>query len=240
VSQTVSQDLVHEQLQYERVRQAKAGYDEVLKDLFAEKEVAYPPRDIYLRAFKFDKALELWASNGNRYTLIKVYEICNVSGELGPKRRQGDQQIPEGFYNLEKFNPVSKYHLSLKVDYPNASDRLLGDQDSPGGDIFIHGDCVTIGCLPIENEPIKELYWLTVLARQNGGAIPIHIFPFRMDSASLEFFGRLPIFTNKDWQFWQQFVPAWQYFESHQRPPVMSVLPDGSYSLNNDLNQVNN
>ncbi|MCB0501680.1 MAG: L,D-transpeptidase family protein [Bacteroidetes bacterium] len=233
ISSTVAaQDLlVDEQLQYPRVRAAKEAYNESLQRLFEAKGVAFPPKDIYLRTFKFDKEMELWALNGNTYTLIKTYEICQVSGELGPKRKQGDYQIPEGVYQLEHFNPTSNYYLSLKVNYPNESDRILGNQNSLGGDIFIHGDCVTVGCIPLENEPIKELYWLSVLTKQQGGNIPIHIFPFRMDATSLKFFEAIPLFDAEDWQFWKQLVPIYTYFEKYRKVPNVEVNDRGSYVL---------
>ncbi len=207
-----SQQLVDDQLNYSRVREAKSDYHNELEQLFRTKGITFPPKDIYLRTFKFDKEMELWATNGEVYTLIKTYEICKVSGELGPKREQGDYQIPEGIYQLEHFNPASSFHLSMKVNYPNESDRILGNRNNLGGDIFIHGECVTIGCIPLENEPIKELYWLSVLTKAAGGNIPIHIFPFKMDAVSLNFFKDIPLFDYKDWRFWNQLVPVYTYF----------------------------
>ena len=233
-------NLVNDQLRYERVRAAKTDYDESLKELFASHNMSFPPKDIYLRAFKFDKIIELWAPDRGEYTLIKTYDICSLSGKLGPKRMQGDMQIPEGFYNLTTFNAASNYYLSMRVNYPNESDRILGVEGNLGGDIYLHGDCVTIGCLPIQDEPVKELYWLALQTKQYGGAIPIHIYPFYMDNCSMEFFERLPIFTKANWDFWHQMVPAFDYFESHRIVPPMTVLPDGTYTLNNDLNLVNN
>ena len=69
----------------------------------------------------------------------------------------------------------------MRVDYPNQSDRILGHLGNLGGDIYVHGECVTIGCIPLQNEPIKEIYWLSVLTKGEGGQIPIHIFPFKME-----------------------------------------------------------
>ncbi|MCP4122583.1 MAG: hypothetical protein GY751_12590 [Bacteroidetes bacterium] len=227
----LSQDLLDDQLRYERVRGARSDYDHKLSNLFESKGLNYPPDDIYLRAFKFDKQLELWASEGDTFVHVKTYDICQVSGELGPKNRRGDSQIPEGVYELQAFNPVSSFHLSMKVDYPNKADRIRGYSPDLGGDIFIHGDCVTIGCIPIEDEPIKELYWLTVQAKQEGGDIPIHIFPFRMDSASMQFFERIPLFDQGFWDFWNQLIPVYHYFERHHRIPQVSVLDNGKYII---------
>ncbi len=235
-----AQQIVDEQLRYQRVREAKADYHDNLRYLFDAKDVAFPPKEIYVRAFKFDKELELWAKDGDTFTHIKTYDICRVSGELGPKRQQGDLQIPEGVYNLEHFNPTSSYHLSMKVDYPNKADRILGSEGRLGGDIFIHGECVTIGCIPLENEPIKELYWLSVLANGEGAQIPIHIFPFKMDNESLSFFERIPLFEESDWEFWDQLKPIYNYFEKNKLIPQVDVLSNGKYILTNNDNLVNN
>ncbi len=90
----------------------------------------------------------------------------------------GDYQVPEGFYYINEFNPRSLYHLSLGLNYPNASDRMLCDMSQPGGDIYIHGSCVTTGCIPITDGQIEELYVLAAHAKDMGqDFIPVHIFP---------------------------------------------------------------
>jgi len=122
-----------------------------------------------LRAFKKEGELELWAENpAGTYVLVKKYSIYATSGVLGPKRRFGDVQVPECFYELDWFNPQSNFYLSLHVSYANAADRIPGSKQNLGGDIFLHGNCVTIGCIPITDDGIKEIYWLAVLARDAG------------------------------------------------------------------------
>jgi len=178
-----------EQWKFPRVRTAAKEKDQVLKQLFAGKTLKYPPEKILLRAFKKEGTLEVWVENSPHtpYSLIKSYSICATSGILGPKRRFGDEQVPEGFYELDWFNPQSNFYLSLHISYPNAADRILGFRQNPGGDIFLHGNCVTIGCIPITDEGIKEVYWLAVLARTSGQAhIPIEIFPARLTSGELD------------------------------------------------------
>jgi murein L,D-transpeptidase YafK len=89
-------------------------------------------------------------------------------------------QIPEGFYFINRFNPVSNYYLSLGINYPNLSDKIKSKAKNLGGDIYIHGECVTIGCIPMTNDKIKEIYLYAIQARQNGqNNIPVYIFPFR-------------------------------------------------------------
>jgi murein L,D-transpeptidase YafK len=150
---------------------------------------------------------------GAPLALIKRYPICAASGGLGPKRKEGDLQVPEGFYELGRFNPRSSYHLSLEITYPNASDRLLSDPKSPGGLIYLHGNCVSIGCIAIEDGPIEEVYLLALEARTRR--IPIHIFPFRFDGAALG--------LGPNAAFWKQLQPAYTAFEVNQRPPIAKV-----------------
>ena len=114
----------------------------------------------------------------------------------GPKRREGDLQIPEGFYYIDRFNPKSNFYLSLGINYPNQSDRVLGKRGNLGGDIHSYTAAgVTIGCVPITDEYIKEVYWLAVQAKSNGHAkIPVHIFPTELDDQTM---GRLKTHFSK-------------------------------------------
>jgi len=125
---------------------------------------------LLLRAFKREAELEIWGKNkrDETFQLLVTYPICASSGTLGPKRREGDRQVPEGVYYIDRFNPRSQYHLSLGLNYPNASDVIRGDPMAPGSDIFIHGKCVTIGCLPMTDPVIEEIYQLAELARAPG------------------------------------------------------------------------
>jgi hypothetical protein len=36
------------------------------------------------------------------------------------------------------------------------SDRILGSHTNPDSDIFVRGNCVTISCLPITDDGIKQ------------------------------------------------------------------------------------
>jgi murein L,D-transpeptidase YafK len=217
-----------EQLKHEHVRVAKAEKDSLLRELFRSKGIAYPPAAVFIRVFKLEKQLELWASNtsGGQFTLMKSYPICATSGDLGPKRREGDLQIPEGFYHIGVFNPSSAYYLSLGIDYPNKSDRIQGVKGKLGGAIMIHGDCVTIGCIPIRNDGIKELYWTCV---QTQSEIPVHIFPARLDAAGMSSLRER--FQNDvvKLRFWENIKAGYLYFDDKKFPPVISVNAAGSY-----------
>jgi murein L,D-transpeptidase YafK len=223
----MSQTFKAQQSKNSRVKVAIAEKEDSIKQMFQQKKISYPPRRIFIRAFKRERALELWASNADKFEFVKQYQFCASSGTLGPKRRQGDNQIPEGFYHINRFNPASNFYLSLGVSYPNQSDRALGGRGDLGGDIFIHGDCVTIGCIPITDDGIKELYLIAVEARSAGQSqIPVHIFPTRMDDAGMRYLER------KDGSlrdFWMNLKEGHDFFEKERRLPVVTVDARGRY-----------
>lgn len=227
-------DFRKQQLTYQRVKNAyKEKWDVVKADLLGAG-IDTGSFHIFIRAFKQEGKLELWAASDKNSTFkrIKEYAICAKSGNLGPKRMQGDGQVPEGFYQVSVFNPWSNYHLSLGINYPNQSDRILGKKGSLGGDIMIHGNCVTIGCIPITDDKIREIYVLAVEARSNGQTqIPVHIFPSRLSQENVEFL----ISKYKDQTeliaFWQNLKIGYNYFELKKMIPKTSILPSGAYSF---------
>jgi murein L,D-transpeptidase YafK len=222
------------QWKYPRVRAASKEKDEVLRQRFKEKGLVFPPRAILLRAFKQEAVLELWAAEANvkPYVLVHEYRICTSSGTLGPKRRFGDEQVPEGFYELDWFNPQSNFFLSLHISYPNAADRILGSHQNPGGDIFLHGNCASIGCIPITDEGIKEVYWLAVLVHnQRGRHLPIEIFPRRLTDDGLKALAAAHPNRPALIAFWTNLKEGYDYFEkSHHIPPI-TTRADGAYAF---------
>ncbi len=231
---TGTQNFTDKQRSNPRVRTAIKEKDALLRQLFADQGLAYPPQKIFIRIFKQEKILELWAFSASEgvFKLVKYYAVCQTSGNLGPKRREGDFQIPEGFYYINRFNPKSNFYLSLGINYPNRSDQILGKKDAPGSDIFIHGGCVTVGCIPITDEYIKEIYWVTVQAKSNGHAkIPVHIFPTKLDNHAM---ARLKsTFPNDDTliNFWKNLQIGYNWFEKSRRLPTISVNPQGIYQF---------
>ena len=110
--------------------------------------------------FKNERMVELHASG---WKAPRIYPMTAFSGTLGPKLREGDGQIPEGIYGIDYLNPNSRFYLSLKVSYPNASDRARAKVDGRvnlGGDIMIHGKAVTIGCVPVGDDAIEDIFYL--------------------------------------------------------------------------------
>lgn len=222
-----------EQMKFDRVRAAIAEKEPAIKRLFAQKRLSYPPKQIFIRVFKREQAVELWVSEADpdTFELLKEYKVCASSGTVGPKREQGDDQVPEGFYRIDRFNPLSNFHLSLGVNYPNQADKILGVKGRLGGDIFIHGNCVTIGCVPITDESIKELYVIAVEARSAGQtSIPIHIFPAKLHEKGLKRLERE--FGNpKLLEFWMSLKPGYDFFEKNRRLPIITIDRQGRYQV---------
>jgi murein L,D-transpeptidase YafK len=189
-------------------------------------------RNILFRAFKKESALEMWAANDANlpFVPISTYKICATSGTLGPKRRFGDVQVLEGFYSLDWFNPQSNFFLSLHISYPNPADRILGSHENPGGDIFLHGNCVTIGCLPITDDGIKEVYWVSVLARTSGQQnIPIYISPARLDDAGFRELATAYRDRPDLIAFWSNLKEGYDRFERDHKVLKISASAGGTY-----------
>ncbi|MBO3273028.1 L,D-transpeptidase family protein [Hymenobacter defluvii] len=186
--------------------------------------------EIFLRAFKVGRQLEVWArtrATATPFVLVRTFYIAGTSGTLGPKRREGDGQVPEGFYQLDRFNPTSAYHLSLGLNYPNASDRCQSDAQHPGGDIFIHGSNVTVGCLPITDAGIEELYVLATEARAGGqDTIEVHIFPFALTPENLA--ARR---NSTHAIFWQNLSAGYTFFEQNHQLPHLATDARGAYTV---------
>ncbi|OHX68622.1 L,D-transpeptidase family protein [Flammeovirga pacifica] len=229
-----NEDFKQEQLKYSRVRQAYKEKEESIKQLLSEKQINQNELRIYLRAFKQESELELWAKSQSdqQFSLLKTYEICASSGSIGPKREQGDLQVPEGFYHIDRFNPYSSYHLSLGINYPNRSDKILGVKDHLGGDIFIHGSCVTIGCLPITDEQIKELYLFCVEAKSNGQTvIPVSIFPTHLSESNFQLL-KNENYTKDQLELWEDLKKGYQSFNENKKLPSIGFLNSGRHTIN--------
>lgn len=220
------------QFSFTRVSQAWMKYNDSLKKEFSARGLSYPPRDIYVRSFKSNNEMELWARDSDtaRYRLVKTYRVCALSGILGPKRVEGDRQVPEGLYFIDDFNPKSEYYLSLLISYPNYSDLVLGHKQKPGGDIYIHGGCVTVGCLPLTDAFIQEFYVLCLNAKINGqNYIPVHIFPTRFDRVGLNFLGKTYSHDLEKQKFWVNLKAGYDYFEAHHKLLPVMYAQDGRY-----------
>ncbi|MCJ0742682.1 L,D-transpeptidase family protein [Pedobacter montanisoli] len=169
-------------------------------------------------AYKQENKLELWLKSRDekQFRLFKTYDFCKFSGTLGPKVMEGDLQTPEGFYTINVFNPLSSFHLSLGVDYPNQVDLARTGKDrKPGGDIYIHGACETVGCIPLTDDKIREVYVLAVEAKNAGQEnIPVYIFPFKMEDDNMQKYAKS---FPQNLTFWQNLKKGYDYFNQHKR-----------------------
>jgi hypothetical protein len=212
----------------ERMHEARVEKLDTVRQIFASANVAFPPTQVLYRVFKRDQRLEVWASGSKEAPLTHVttYEVCYASGELGPKRKEGDRQVPEGFYTINLMNPWSAYFLSMQVSYPNASDRILGDKSAPGSEIMIHGNCMSIGCVSMMDERMQEIWVTTIEARKQGGAVHVHIFPAR-DMAGLIASGQ----HAEHRAFWENIKEGYDLFAQTKRIPQVAVERDGRYAF---------
>jgi len=195
----------------------------------------WPVKQLYIRSFKYNSELQVWVKNSNSDTFshFKSYKICALAGTMGPKRMEGDYQVPEGFYYINEFNANSTYHLSLGLNYPNPSDKLLSDAMRPGGEIYIHGSCVTVGCIPLTDPMIEELYVLSTFAKAAGQHfIPVHIFSVKYDDKkSIEYLEPLLEKDESFKEFEHKLKKVYDFFNHNKKLPVVAVLPNGEYTF---------
>jgi hypothetical protein len=171
-----------------------------------------------IRIIKETATLELWKQSGSSWKQIKTYPICKFSGDIGPKKRVGDRQAPEGFYEITRYqlNPFSREYLSINTGYPNARDRAHGYS---GDALMIHGGCASIGCYAVEDKAMEEIYAVvrdSLLAGQDR--VQLQIYPFPMTA------WRMAMMSNhKDYEFWKELKQGWDWFEDNRSPIPVTV-----------------
>jgi murein L,D-transpeptidase YafK len=175
----------------DRVERYGPGARARLQPFFQNARVPYPPARFALAAFKQEGELHLFAAGRSQsLTFVRQYHVLAASGKLGPKLEAGDKQVPEGVYEIDSLNPNSRYHLSLRLNYPNATDRRRAREDGRsdlGGDIMIHGDSVSIGCLAMGDAVAEELFVLAADAGLEQARVIISPVDFRRSRLPSEF-----------------------------------------------------
>ena len=219
-----------------RVADAYKRTEDTIIKQFAKQNLVWPPAEVYVRSFKYDRQLEVWVKGEENepFKLFKTYKVCMQSGTMGPKRFEGDYQVPEGFYYINEFNPNSAYHLSLGLNYPNASDAILSDQSRPGNNIYIHGNCVSTGCIPISDVPMEELFIVAGAARERGQEfIPVHVFPVKYTiKKSLDYLNETIKNSAALVSFNANIKSVFDVFEAKKQLPVIMVNKKGEYVFN--------
>ncbi len=174
---------------------------------------------VMLRIFKEEGMLEVWKQKDTgRYDLVTAYNICKVSGRLGPKFMENDRQAPEGFYTVRpaQMNPKSSYHLSFNIGYPNAYDQAHG---RTGAHLMVHGACSSSGCYSMTDEQVEEIF---AFARDSfrGGQTEFQIqaFPFRMTAENMARYRGDP-----NYAFWENLKEGYDHFQIAKVPPKVDV-----------------
>ena len=220
---TNSYSFIDYQRNFPRPSEAFQKKQDTLQKQFEEKKLEWPAKYMYIRSFKYDSQLEVWVKNDlkDKFQLFKTYKVCALAGTLGPKRMEGDYQVPEGFYYINEFNPRSNY-------------KILSDATRPGSAIYIHGSCVTVGCIPITDQQIDELYVLAAFSKSQGqDFIPVHIFPIRFDKdKSVKYLESLTKTDNRLKAFADRMEDAYDYFEKYKQMPVVLISENGDYIIN--------
>jgi murein L,D-transpeptidase YafK len=225
-------DFLTQQKQYKRVRDAIQARGATLEKALAAKGLGSGMLNILFVAYKAEGTLELYAKkpDGTRFEKLAEYSICGASGQLGPKRKQGDLQIPEGFYRIDRYNPASIAWLSIGMNYPNAADKIKSRAANLGGDIFIHGTCISWGCLAIGDDAIKDVYLYAVYARASGQKdIPVYIFPFRMTGENMRKYAALYKERPELQPFWKNLKKGYDLFVADDRALTVRVDGNGDY-----------
>ena len=169
---------------------------------FQKVGVTYPPKRLIFVALKDQRVFEVYAGDEARLRLIRRFPILAASGGLGPKLREGDHQVPEGIYEIESLNPNSAYHVSLRLNYPNAFDRAQAAKDGRtrlGGDIMIHGKSVSIGCIALGDDAAEDVFTLAADAGIKNISVIISPRDFRSQK-DVPIPGNLPGWVMELWQ----------------------------------------
>ncbi|GJD37708.1 MULTISPECIES: murein L,D-transpeptidase family protein [Methylobacterium] len=181
---------------------------------------------VLFRAYKKESEIEVWKkAAGGRFVHIKTFPICRWSGQLGPKRKTGDRQTPEGFYTVpqRQMNPNSSYYLSFDVGYPNAYDRAQG---STGSAVMVHGVCSSMGCFAMTDQVVGEIYAIARDAFAGGqAAFQFQSYPFRMNAANMARYR-----TDPNIAFWRQLKEGSDRFEATGEEPNVTVTA-GRYAF---------
>lgn len=232
ISMPMNAQFLEEQKTFERVRAAIQEKENFIEKGLQLHNLTLNNLNLLFVAYKDEDLLEIYAKSKQeeQFKLIYSYKIYARSGQLGPKRKSGDKQVPEGFYYIDRFNPASKFHLSLGLNYPNDSDQIKSNAEDLGGDIFIHGDCKTTGCLPMTDDKMKEIYVAAMHAYKNGQVkIPVYVFPFRMDEQNFTKHEKEHSKNVELIAFWKNLKVGYDLFFSNSKPLKVRVNEKGDY-----------
>lgn len=190
---------------------------QLLSEMSAKGMNASDP--VLVRIFKKESELEVWKrDHSGKYALLKTYPMCRWSGQLGPKKREGDRQAPEGFYSVvpELMNPRSQFYLSFNLGYPNSLERSLG---YTGSALMVHGACTSAGCFAMTDNGVAEIYALAREAFSGGQKnFQVQALPFRMTPENMAKHR-----NNPNIAFWRNLKEGSDHFEATRQPPRVAA-----------------
>ena len=113
-------------------------------------------------------------------------------------------------------NPLSDYHLSFNLGYPNSYDQAQG---RTGSALMVHGRCSSIGCFAMTDYYMDEIFTLADRALASGQQeFQVHIFPFRLNLKNIE------AHSTSNWlSFWLNLKEGYDYFETNRQVPIVGV-----------------
>jgi murein L,D-transpeptidase YafK len=217
-----------------RVAAAYSKFEENLRNKVQALECDWGA-EVTIVVYKHEKRMEIFLQQrSGKFCLFDTIDICAASGSPGRKIRQGDKQVPEGFYHVGVLNPKSTYHLSLGLNFPNNADQLIVDPHEPGGEIYIHGGCTSSGCCAITDEAIEWLYVLCDAAKKaSKPPANVMILPCRFGETTLSW----QDMEFENWStFWAGIQEGWLWFMNQKTWPKMEVDSKGNYLLISEVN----
>ena len=217
----VAADRVERQRAYTRGQLPLAATPDLarLDERLAAKGLA-KGRPIFIRIFKATSELEIWMQKAGdkAFMLLDTYPICNWTGTLGPKLREGDRQSPEGFYSVvnRQMRLVGRWQKAFNIGFPNVHDQL---NKRTGSFILVHGGCSSVGCFAMTEQVQEEIYALANAAIAGGQErFHVHIFPFRMTEDNLAANA-----ANTWAPFWRDLQVGHDSFERTRVPPRVAM-----------------
>lgn len=223
-----------EQKRFNRVRVAIIEKEKKIEDILTQNDLKIDNFNLIFVAYKDCSELEVYAKKitDTEYKKIDSYKIAARSGKLGPKKMEGDFQTPEGFYYIDTFNPTSQYYLSMGINYPNTADQKKASTQKLGGDIYIHGSHMTVGCLPMTDDKIKELYLYAINAKNDGQSkIPVYIFPYKMSDIHFELYKKKYADNPELISFWKNLKEGHDKFMTEKKELAYTIDNEGNYNF---------
>lgn len=226
----INQTFIENQKKYQQVAEAIHDKQSTVEVILSANNLAIDNFELYIRIFKKERQLELWGKSikEKKWQLLNIYNLCIQVPNLGPRLNKIDE-LPEGIYYVENFEPQSGLYLAIKINYPNTIDNYYIKNNTSMPSVHICGQCFSSGNFGVGESNIKEIYLFTIYATSNGQSrIPVHIFPCRMNETNYN----LLIQNEKKYEnFWKGLSAIYSFFENNKIIPDIILNSDGTYGI---------